>query len=93
MKTYAPQVLLNHAGGVFIVFAHGRTKYSAIHANGSIHIVTLNTLRGLTPAERRGEPYSPKRAASYWLNHSAQPMHPRARKVLRSLVRRDHSTA
>ena len=91
MATFTPAVFLDRSRRPLIVVRHGRTKYHAVAANGSIKLVALDTLRDLTPALLRGEPYPPKRAASYWLNHSSRAMSPRARAILRGLVARGKS--
>jgi hypothetical protein len=70
-----------------LVFARGRTKFHAVAASDhAIRLVALDTLRGFVELSRNGEPYPPRRAASYWLNHASRPITKRARAVLRSLV-------
>lgn len=86
---FQPVVMLNHHSDGVLVFAKGRTRYHAVEANGGvIHIVSLDTLRDLRPAERKGKPYPPKRCASFWLNHSTRSITKRAKQVLRGLVSR-----
>jgi len=89
MKTFAAQVLLDGNNRPLIVFARGRTLYHAVGVTDSaIKLVRLDTLRDLRPLMRAGENYSPKRAASRWLNHDFREITPRARAVLRGLVAR-----
>ena len=84
-----PQVLADRNSRPLIVFAKGRTKYHAVAAmDKTITLVALDSLRGLAKLQRKGEPYSPKRAASFWLNHDHREVTKRAREVLRGLVRR-----
>lgn len=72
-----------------LVFAKGRTLYHAVEAGDSvIRLITLDSLRGLRPAELKGEPYPAKRAASRWLNHDWRSINARAEKILRGLVAR-----
>jgi hypothetical protein len=89
MKTYAPQVLLDANARPLIVFAKGRTKYHAVAAaDRSITLVALDTLRDLRPLERKGQPYPPRRCASFWLNRDHREVTKRATQVLRGLVAR-----
>ena len=89
MSAYTPQVLIDGNARPLIVFRKGRTKYHAVAARDTdIAIVTLDSLRDMRPLERRGDPYLPKRAASYWLNHDHREITKRARQVLRGLVAR-----
>lgn len=90
MKTYEPQVMIDQNARPLIVFAKGRILFHAIAARETdIAIVTLESLRGLRALERRaGEPYPPRKAASFWLNHSSRPISKRARQVLVGLVAR-----
>ena len=75
-------------GRPYIVFARGRALYHAVQAEDTIRLITLPNLRGLVPLERKGCPYPPKRAASFWLNHTDREITKRARQVLRGLVAR-----
>ena len=88
MSTYHHTVYLDHNAQPLLVFAKGRTKFHAIQADTTIRLVTLDTLRGLREATYRGDPYPPRRAASFWLNHSSREITKRAKNVLRSLVAR-----
>ena len=92
MKDFTPRVLADGARPM-IVFAKGRTKYHAIVARDSdIALVTLDSLRGLRELTRNGEPYPPRRAASFWLNHDFREPTKRAKQVLRGLVARRKDT-
>jgi len=86
--TYAPQVLLDGNNRPLIVFGRGRLLYSAVVAGDNIKLAKIDTLRGLRPAELKGDPYPVRRAASYYLNHTDREITPRAKLVLRGLVRR-----
>lgn len=88
MEKFEPVVLRDGHSTPFLVFAKGRKLYHAVTADTMIRIASIETLRGLVPLERRGEPYSPRRAASFWLNHSVRPITARAKVVLRGLVAR-----
>lgn len=89
MNTYGPEVLRNANGRPLIVFAKGRALFHIVEASESaIRVNTLPTLRGLQPLELRGNPYPPKRAASFWLNKDYREITPRAKSVLRGLVAR-----
>ena len=89
MKTYQPAVLVDRNGRPLIVFAKGRAKYHAVVATDhSITLAKLDSLRGLAELQRKGEPYPPRRAASFWLNRDFRDVTKRARRVLRSLVAR-----
>lgn len=89
MKRFPPQVLVDGNGRPLIVFQKGRIKYHAVAARDKdIALVTLDTLRGLRPLERKGEPYPPRRCASFWLNHDHREVTKRARQVLRALASR-----
>lgn len=89
MKTYGPEVLRNANGRPLIVFGKGRALFHVVEATGSaIKLATVPTLRGLQPVELRGNPYPPKRAASFWLNKDYREITPRARSILRGLVAR-----
>lgn len=92
MSPFTPGVYLDHNRRPVLVFARGRLKYHAVEARDTVRLVQLDTLRGLVPATLREEPYPPRRAASYWLNHSAREITPRARAVLRTLVARRKTT-
>jgi hypothetical protein len=82
-----PVVLADEHRRPVLVFARGRTKFHAVVATDTaITLAKLETLRGLVSLERRGEPYPPRRAASFWLNHDCRPITKRARAVLRGLV-------
>ena len=88
-----PQVLMlrdeRNAERPVLVFRKGRKLYHAIAArDDSIGLVTLESLRGARPLERRGEPYPPRKAASFWLNRDFRIVTKRARQVLRGLVAR-----
>lgn len=88
-QPFTPQVLLDANARPLIVFAKGRIKYHAVAArDNDIALVELDSLRGLRPLERRGEPYPPRRAASYWLNHGFRKPTKRAERVLRGMVAR-----
>lgn len=90
MEKIAPVVLLNFRSEPCLVFAKGRKNFHAVAAQGRvIHLVTFDTLEGLRPAERKGKPYPPRRAASFWLNHSSREITKRAKQVLRGLVKRE----
>lgn len=85
---FIPQVLADGSRPL-IVFARGRTKYHAVAARETdIALITLDSLRGLHELRRKGEPYPPRRAASYWLNHDYRPVAKRAKAVLAGLVAR-----
>lgn len=89
MSDFQPQVLIDNQARPLIVFRKGRVKYHAVAARDSdIALIELGTLRGFRPLERNGEPYSPKRAASRWLNHDHRAITKRAERVLRALVAR-----
>lgn len=89
MKTFTPQVLVDANGRPLIVFAKGRLLYHAVAARHTdIAVVTLETLRGLREVQRKGEPYPPRRCASFWLNKDHREVTKRARQVLRGLVAR-----
>ena len=88
MPKISAQVFRDGNGRPMIVFAKGRTLYYAVVAGDTIKLDTLNTLRGLVPLEYKGSEYPPKRAASYWLNHSTREITKRAIAVLRGLVAR-----
>lgn len=92
---FNPQVLQPVGGGhPLIVFRKGRTKYHAVQATDSgITLVTLDSLRGLVEVKRKGEPYSPRKAASFWLNHDHREVTKRAKQVLRGLVARKAKAA
>jgi hypothetical protein len=82
-----PVVLADEHRRPVLVFARGRTKFHAVVATDTaITLAKLETLRGLVSLERRGEPYPPRRAASFWLNHDCRPITKRARAVLRGFV-------
>jgi hypothetical protein len=87
-EPFRPAVFLDHEQHPILVFERGRTRFHAIECTRTVRLVQLDTLRGLRPLERRGEPYPPRRAASYWLNHTSRPITERARKILRSLTKR-----
>ena len=90
MKRYGPLVLQDQNSRPVLVFAKGRVKYHAVVATDQrITLDALDSLRGLKPVERKGQPYSPKRAASFWLNHDHREITARARQVLRGLVSRE----
>ena len=89
MKDFQPQVLIDNSARPLIVFRKGRAKYHAVAARDSdIALIELDSLRGYRPLERNGEPYSPKRAASRWLNHDHRSITKRAERVLRAMVAR-----
>lgn len=89
MTQVTPQVFLDHNARPLLVFRKGRVKYHAVAARDTtIALVTLDTLRGLRPATRKGEDYPPRRAASFWLNHDCRHITKRARQVLRAMVAR-----
>ena len=89
MNAFPTAVYLDHNAQPLIVFSKGRTKFHAVAANGTISLVTLDTLRGLREATYRGDAYPPRRAASFWLNHGQRPITKRAENVLRALVSRN----
>lgn len=92
--TYNPQVLVDEHRRPLIVYAKGRIKYHAVAAEDTrITLVELDSLRGLTQALRKGEPYPPRRAASFWLNRDHREITKRAKDVLRSLVSRKQEAA
>lgn len=94
MKTFAAQVLFDHNNTPLIVFGKGRTKYYAVEATaGVVRLTALNTVHDLRPVEYRGKAYSPRKAASFYLNHSVRNITTRARAVLRSLVARQPKAA
>ena len=73
-----------------LVFAKGRTLYHAVIADDTtIKLTMLDSLRGLTPLTYREEDYPPKRAASFWLNHSVREITRPAKAILRNLVARN----
>ena len=87
--TYNPQVFVDHNSRPVLVFDKGRTKYHAVAAEDTkITLVSLDSLRGLVECQRKGQPYPPKRAASFWLNRDHREITKRAREVLRGLVAR-----
>lgn len=86
--TYQPQVMLDRNSRPVLVYSKGRIKYHAVLADSKIRLVELESLRGFAHAMRRGEPYPPKRAASFWLNHDHREITKRAKDVLRELVAR-----
>ena len=88
-----PQVLLmrddRNAERPVIVFRKGRKLYHAIAArDADVALVTFETLRGMRPLERAGEPYPPRKAASFWLNRDFRTVTKRAHQVLKGLVAR-----
>ncbi len=88
---FKPVVLFDASRRPHIVFARGRLKYRALAADQRhrIRLVALDSLRGLVSATLpNGEPYSVRRTASFWLNHSGRKITPRARAVLRRMVAR-----
>lgn len=88
---FNPQVMLDEHARPLIVFARAprSLRYHAVAARDTdIALVELETLRGLRPLERKGEPYPPRRCASFWLNHDHRRPTKRARQVLRGLVAR-----
>jgi hypothetical protein len=88
-QDYVPQVMAGRDGRPLIVFKKGRTKYHAVQAvDNAITLVALDSLRGLAVLSRNGQPYPPRRAASFWLNHDFRPVTKRAKQVLRGLVAR-----
>ena len=91
--SYTPQVLLDGNNRPLIVFGKGRLLYSAIVAGDNIKLTKLETLRGMRSAEFKGEPYPVQRAASFYLNHTDREITPRAKLVLRGLVRRQSRAA
>jgi hypothetical protein len=94
MKTYGPEVLRDANGRPLLVFAKGRTLYHIIEAcDSTIRVNKIPTLRGLRPLELRGNPYPPRRAASFWLNRDHRTITPRARSIMRGLVARKAVTA
>lgn len=88
MSNYPAAVYLDHNAQPLIVFARGRTKFHAVEAGVIIRLVQLDTLRGLREAIYRGDPYPPRRAASFYLNHTNREITKRAKCVLRGLVAR-----
>jgi len=87
--TITPAVYFDANRRPLLVFSKGRVKYHAVAVEDrAITLTTLDTLRGLVEATRRGEPYPAKRAASFWLNHDHRPCTKRAKQVLRGLVAR-----
>lgn len=88
MPGFTPRVYLDENARPLLVFARGRTRYHAIIAADTIKRDTLESLRGLTPLKYKGDEYPPRRAASFWLNHSTREITKRARAVLRGLVAR-----
>lgn len=90
MSAFTLQVYLDHNAQPLLVFARGvrSSKYHAIEAGTTIRLTTLDTLRGLREAAYKGAPYPPKRAASFWLNHSTREITKRAKLVLRTIVAR-----
>lgn len=85
---YVPAVFLDRNRRPLLVFARGRVKFHAISVQEVIKPITLDSLRDLVPAKYRDGDYPPKRAASFWLNHTERPITPRAKAVLRGLVAR-----
>lgn len=87
---YHPVVYLDHNAQPLLVFARAPRsgKYHAVQADNTIRLVQLDTLRGLREAQYHGEAYTPRRCASYWLNHSQREITKRAKFVLRALVKR-----
>jgi len=93
-EAFKPQVLVDGNGRPILVFSKGRTKFHAVAARDrDIAVVALDTLRGLRELTRRGDPYPPRRAASFWLNHDFRPPTKRARAILRRLVTRRQASA
>jgi len=90
MKTFDPVVLLDGHADPYLVFGRGRLLYHAIHAHDhTIHLVTLKTIADLRPALHKGKPYPPRKAASFWLNHSMRQISSsRLRKILKGMVAR-----
>ena len=83
------EVLIDGNATPYLVFAKGRVKYHAVVAGDrSITLVALDSLRGMRPLQRKGQPYPPRRAASFWLNRDHRTITKRARSVLRGLVAR-----
>ena len=85
---YQSAVYLDYNAQPLIVFAKGRTKFHAVAADTTIRLVSLPTLRGLREAQYRGEAYPPRRAASFWLNHTQRDITKRAKQILRGIVAR-----
>ena len=88
MSPFTPQVLIDSNARPLIVFKKGRTKYHAVAADVRISIVALDSLRPYRALDHQGAPYPPRKAASYWLNHSTREITKRARQVLQGLVAR-----
>lgn len=89
---YEAAVYLDHNAQPLIVFAKGRLKYHAIEAGNTVRLVTLDNLRGLRQPLYKGDVYPPRRAASFYLNHSVREITPRAKSILRALVARKPRT-
>ena len=91
---FTPIVLLDARSDGHLVFARGHKHYHAVAAQGGvIHLVTLESLRGMRPIEHKGKPYPPKRAASIWLNHSNRAITKKAKSILRAFVARNREAA
>ena len=91
MKRLTPQLYRDGHGTPLLVFGRGRKYFFAVRPETTIKVVRLETLRGLVELERKGKPYPPRRAASYWLNKSARDVTKAAKAILRGLVaRRDN---
>lgn len=93
MNSYQPTVYLDQNAKPLIVFGKGRIKYDAVAARDDIALVKLDTLRDLRELHHNGAPYSPRKAASFWLNYDFRTVTKRARQVLRGLVARQRKPA
>ena len=95
MTSLTPEVFRTHDSRPVIVYAKGRTKLHAIVVKSeSVTLELLDNTRGLTPlVTKAGVPYSARKAASFYLNHTWRPITKRAKAVLRGLVSRKRREA
>jgi len=83
---FVPQVLRDANARPFIVFNKGRTLWNAVEVNDKIKLVKLDSLRDLQPMLLKGEPYPPRKAASFYLNRDHREITKRAKAILKALV-------
>ena len=90
MKNFQPVILLDYNTRPYLVYAKGRIHYRAVSAANEalIKLVKLDDIRFMRQAMYKGQPYPPKRAASFWLNHATRPISDGAKVVLKHFVQR-----
>jgi len=85
---FTPQVLRDANGRPYIVFGKGRILWHAIKVDSNIALAKLDTIRGMPEILYKGAPYPVRKAASFYLNHDHREITPRAKAILKALVRR-----